>query len=439
MMLGSTSPAAEICKTRKLLPFGPKANRFISRHPAFDAKINILEGSVRSGKTWSLTLKLLRWLCKYKVAGARIFTGVSKQAVYEHVLMDLFELVGEANYNYNRMSGELLLFGSKWLVIGAHDEGSEKRICGLTVGVCIGDEAVLMPRNFFLMLLSRMSPEGARGYFSTNPESPYHWLKTDVIDSQNYTHGLGQDVWSQRWLLTDNPNLDKKYVDFLDRSYVGVWHARYVEGLWVLAAGCIWRDQLTPDIFYKDGDRPADLLSRNGHTDHFVSVDVGTQNPQVYGEFYEQGGDVLWLQNEYYWDGRRENRSKSNGEYANDLINGDGNGWPGFSKDPREWPQVLVDPSAASFKVELINRGVMVTDGNNEVSDGIRRVASMLARKKLRIHEKCVGIRGDMETYSWDEKAAERGEEKPIKDHDHGCDLIRYAINPKISDWRLAA
>jgi hypothetical protein len=442
----------EIGKTRKLLPFGEKANRFISRDPIYDAKINILEGSIRSSKTWALNVKLLRWLCKYRVAGKRIFTGVSKQAVYDHVLCDLFEMIGEKNYHYNRQSGELLLFGSKWLVIGAGDEGSEKRIRGETVGIAVCDEIVLMPRNFFLMLLSRLSPEGARLFGTTNPESPYHWLKTDVIDNPDYTHGLGQDVWSQRWLLTDNPNLDKKYIDFLDRSYVGVWHARYVEGLWVLAENSIYSDMLTPATWYKDSELPADLFSRSGHVDHFVSLDVGTVHEQAAGDYWDDG-KTLYMQEEFAWDSRRESRQLTNGEYADAMIFGCKTAnfdWPGFTGghgrpvdinrvDRRNWPIVICDPAAASFKVELTSRGVLVVDAKNEVKDGIRRVASMLSQGKLRINERCKNARMEMESYVWDEKAAKRGVEQPLKDHDHHPDQIRYAVETKIDNWRLAA
>lgn len=437
--LGVAEARSKIGQTRKLLPFGVKANRFISRPPALDAKINILAGSVRSAKTWGLSVKLLRWLCKYPVAGKRIFTGVSKQAIYEHVLTDLFELVGQKNYHYNRVTGDLELFGSEWIVIGAGDEGSEKRIRGETVGIAVCDEVVLMPRNFFLMLLSRMSPEGARLYGTTNSESPYHWLKTEVLDGKDYTHGLGQDVWWETWLLRDNPNIGKQYIDFLDRSYVGVWHARYVEGLWVLAEGAILREVLTPDIWYNDSTRPVGLLSRSGHRERWISVDAGTVNAQVYGDVIDDG-DTCWLNNSYYWDSVKQHRQKINSEYAKDMIEGCPEvGWPGFPKDQRDWPGVIIDPSAASFKAELVRRGVFVMDAKNEVKEGIRRMASMLGRKKFRIHEKCVEIRSDLESYAWDEKAAARGEEKPIKDHDHGCDMVRYFINTKISDWRLAA
>jgi len=67
-------------------------------------------------------------------------------------------LVGSRNYNFNRNSGRLRLFSSEWFVIGAKDEGSEKYICGLTVGVALCDEISLVPQSFSQALLSRMSP-----------------------------------------------------------------------------------------------------------------------------------------------------------------------------------------------------------------------------------------------------------------------------------------
>lgn len=33
-----------------------------------------------------------------------------------------------------------------------------------------------------------------------------------------------------------------------------------------------------------------------------------------------------------------------------------------------------------------------------------------------------------MTTYSWDEKVAMRGEDKPVKEHDHCMDVARYFV-----------
>jgi hypothetical protein len=44
-----------------------------------------------------------------------------------------------------------------------------------------------------------------------------------------------------------------------------------------------------------------------------------------------------------------------------------------------------------------------------------------------------------LQTYSWDPKAAKRGEEEPIKDKDDEPDALRYAVQTKIGHnaWRL--
>ena len=108
----------------------------------------------------------------------------SKNSIYMNVLHDLFNLVGKEHYDYNHTSGLLKVFGSDWMVMGAKDEGSEKFLRGSTIGVAICDEVVLMPKGFFQMLLTRLSPQGARLYGTTNPDSPKHWLKEEYIDDQ---------------------------------------------------------------------------------------------------------------------------------------------------------------------------------------------------------------------------------------------------------------
>lgn len=84
------------------------------RPPEDDWPINLLEGAVRSGKTWCLHPKAL-YCCCYNVGGLKIITGVSKQSIHNNFLHDLFQIVGSRNYNYNRNTGQLKLFNSEWL------------------------------------------------------------------------------------------------------------------------------------------------------------------------------------------------------------------------------------------------------------------------------------------------------------------------------------
>ena len=167
---------------RKILNYGPRMERFAMRPPELDKKINLAIGSVRSGKTWGLHSKIL-YLCEYPVQGRRLLTGVSKATIKTNVLSDLFNIVGKNGYHYNTQSGELKLLGTDWIVYGAHDEGSEKYIRGATIGAAVCDEVVLMPQSYFQMLLTRLSPPGARLYGSTNSDNSEHWLKKEYLDN----------------------------------------------------------------------------------------------------------------------------------------------------------------------------------------------------------------------------------------------------------------
>jgi len=140
-------------------------------------------------------------------------------------------------------------------------------------------------------------------------------------------------------------------------------------------------------------------------------------------------GESVWVDREYYWDSKKEGRQKTDSEYADDLIEFIG---------PKEDATIVLDPSAASFAAELRSRGLLVQDADNEVLDGIRMVSVMMKRGLIRIHKRCTNTIGETAAYAWDEKAALRGEEKPIKSNDHCPDALRYGIKTKIPQWRLA-
>ena len=301
------------------------------RPPEKDWSINILEGAVRSGKTWCLHPKAL-YCCEYPVEGRRLFTGVSKQSVYNNVLTDLFELVGPGNYRYNRNTGQLKLFGTDWLVIGAKDEGSERYVRGLTVGVALCDEISLMPHSFFQMLLTRMSPKGARLYGTTNPDTPFHWLKTDYLD--NVDLKARKLLWSDHYAMADNPNLTPEFIDAQKRLYRGTFYKRFIEGLWVIAEGAIYKDSWSEELIYERDTEPVGLRGPGGCQQRVISVDYGTTNPMVFLEIYDDGR-LLWVTREYYWDSIVEMRQKTDAEYADDLVKFIG---------PRNDVKVIVDP-----------------------------------------------------------------------------------------------
>ena len=181
--------------------------------------------------------------------------------IYDNVFNDFFDTIGEDNYVYNRNTGELTVFwkyvengricsGKRRIkVIGAKDEGSEKYLRGKTVAGAYCDELSLMPEKFFKQLLNRMSVKGAKLYGTTNPDTPFHYLHTEYIMSDEKIKSGMVKIW--HFNLDDNPNLSDEYKDFLRGAYRGVWFDRMVLGLWVIAEGRIYDCIDDENLFWK--------------------------------------------------------------------------------------------------------------------------------------------------------------------------------------------
>ena len=149
----------------------------------------------------------------------------------------------------------------------------------------------------------------------------------------------------------------------------------------------------------------------------YVSCDYGTQNATVF-LMWQQGISGKWYCiDEYYYSGRDETAQKTDNAYADDLeefING------------RKIKAVIVDPSAASFIALLRERGFTVRKARNDVLDGIRFTGTQLNTGNILFLDRCENTIKEFGSYIWDAKACERGEDKPIKQHDHAMDAVRY-------------
>jgi hypothetical protein len=99
---------------------------------------------------------------------------------------------------------------------------------------------------------------------------------------------------------------------------------------------------------------------------------------------------------------------------------------------------VIVDPSAASFRTQLHRDGLNPVLANNDVLDGIRTLSSLLGAAKLKVSRDCPALIAEIPAYSWDDRAAKLGEDKPVKVNDHGVDSLRYGTHSTRSVWQAA-
>ena len=156
----------------------------------------------------------------------------------------------------------------------------------------------------------------------------------------------------------------------------------------------------------------------------YISCDYGTQNATVF-LLWKRDGDYSYCVDEYYYSGRDQARQKTDAQYADDL-----DAWLLENNTSRDMVDAfIVDPSAASFIAELRGRGWKVRKALNDVLDGIRHTGSLLNEGRLLFSDSCTNTLHEFASYVWDEKAMERGEDKPVKQFDHAMDAVRYYVS----------
>ena len=166
-----------------------------------------------------------------------IMCAKSLQTLKRNCLSPLQELVGKNNFTFSTSSKEGVLFGRNIMLEGANDARSEGKIRGSTLGGAYCDELTLFPKDFFIMLLSRLSTPGAKLIATTNPDVPTHWLLTEYLENEKLANGLFRMFFH----IDDNTTLPADYVESLKKEYTGVYYDRFIRGDWVVANGAIYR------------------------------------------------------------------------------------------------------------------------------------------------------------------------------------------------------
>lgn len=365
----------------------------------------ICDGAVRSGKTSIITVAFVDWAMR-EFSGQRFgICGKTVDSATKNIIVPYISMsYAKEKYTLRWRRSDKLLEVSRgpvknyFEVFGGKDESSFMLIQGRTLAGVLLDEVALMPESFFNQALARCSVDGARLWFSCNPDNPQHWFYTGWIKRHKERNAL-----YLRFTMEDNPSLGQQTLQRYRSQYSGVFYRRYILGEWCMAEGLV----------YEFGE--ANITDRiPGRGQYYISVDYGTLNPFSAGLWCVADG-VATRVREYYYSGRERQSQMTDEEYYLELekLAGD------LSVD-----RVIVDPSAASF-IETIRRHgrFSVRKANNDVLPGIMAVSRFLRGGRLLIHEGCTDAIREFGLYRWDEK----GEvDRPLKVNDHAMDDIRY-------------
>lgn len=256
--------------------FNPKQLDFMLSE---DKRINLLTGSVRSGKThisllkWALFVGSMPQECEFLMVGKTI------TSLERNCLGLLITLVGD-NFSYSKSQKVGMLFGRKVWLEGASDERAESKIRGMTLAGAYVDELTQIPETFYSMLLSRLSMKNAKLYATTNPDTPNHWVKVNIIDNEE----INKEVW--HFTLDDNEILkreNEEYFENLKKEYQsmgGVFYERFILGLWVLAEGLIYKQFANnSEMFIRD-----EAVDENGNKLNFMLITIGIDYGATQGE-----------------------------------------------------------------------------------------------------------------------------------------------------------
>lgn len=393
--------------------FGQLSPKAYTSIRSCNARINLWHGAVRSGKTIS---SLIAWGLRLSIRpkeGLYMMVGKTSKALERNCVLPFMDIFGHANCVHVPSQSRLYFLGRRIDLLDANDSGSAGRIQGSTVTDAYGDELTTWPESVFAMLMSRLSVPGARFYGTTNPDGPSHWLKKNYIDR---APELNLRQWG--FGLDDNLALPSEYKEAIRREYTGLWYRRYVLGEWTLAEGAVYDCLGQHNYVEKDDPR---LVAAVAQGDRYFAIDYGTANPFVCLDVRLYCGNMV-LAGEWRWDSADKRRQMTDSEYADQMMRMAGEGNPVVA--------AIVDPSAASFILELRRRGLPVRLAENEVLDGIRRTGTLLADARILIdREACSSMVAELEGYRWDAKGAIMGVERPVKHKDHGPDALRYAVS----------
>ncbi len=373
-------------------------------YSSYDALI--CDGAVRSGKTSIMMVAFVDWAMR-EFSGQRFgICGKTVDSATKNIIVPYISM-SYAKQRYTlrwRRSDKVLEVKcgrttNYFEVFGGKDESSFMLIQGRTLAGVLLDEVALMPESFVNQALARCSVDGARLWFSCNPDNPNHWFYKEWIKKRDEHNAL-----YLHFAMDDNPSLSEETKARYHSMYSGVFYERYVLGEWVLAEGLIYPmfgEQCITDEIPESGT-------------YYISCDYGTLNPFSAGLWCATDKKAVRIR-EYYYSGRDSREQKTDEEYYAELekLAGD---------LPVE--SVIVDPSAASF-IETIRRHgrFSVRKAVNDVLPGIMTTARYLQSGQILVHRSCKDSIREFGLYRWDEKA---DEDKPIKENDHAMDDIRY-------------
>lgn len=390
----------------------------------FDALI--CDGAVRSGKTSLMMVAFVDWaMSNYKntrfgICGKTV-DSTTKNIVAPYIAMTY----AQRKYRLRWRRSDKILEVKRgsvtnyFEIFGGKDESSFALIQGRTLAGVLLDEVALMPRSFVEQAMARCSVDGARFWFSCNPGGPNHWFYLEWIKEAKSRNAL-----YLHFQMEDNPSLSEQTLERYRNMYKGVFHKRYILGLWCAAEGLIYLQFAEDEQRYMIPQKDVPPLSYIE-----IGADVGgnKSNHAYVATGYTADRDVMYVLKAWSY--------KATGvtvtQYRENLIR--------FADEVKEqygfvdtiWP----DCAEAAIVNELDANSPYHIRGSikEEILDRVRCADILFSQDRIKIVEgECEDLCAGLRTAVWDDKH----DDKPLDDGTYDRDIIDafdYSMTPHIA------
>ena len=421
-----------------MMNFSPKQFQFIKK---LDTRLDFLEGTVRSGKTYAGVFKFF-----LKVKESKDQDGINIMAAYdmktfERVVLPIIRLhFGDAiDYkNYGEGGNRVLWNDETIYVVGFADSSRFKRILGSNIKNFFGTEINLLPHIYFLHeIIGRSSSvENPYIYLDSNPDNPdlpiYEILNqckllTDSPNKDYFNETPDVDKWyAYHFSFTDNPVMDEDKIERLKNSipFDSPYYGPKIMGVRTKAEGLVFGQDL----------KETHLITEEA-LEHmkFVAVSVGVDTAYstktedtiafAYIGFTNENKMIVldeWIHNNTDYIIRASDipRLLENFIYKNN----------------QKWKTTTYGCYVDSADANLINEINMSRNSiaaspawkKFGITDRIQWTLNALHKHSYLINEKCVEHIKEMKNYMWDNKKSFT----PIDKGDHSINAVQYAFIP---------
>jgi PBSX family phage terminase large subunit len=391
----------------------PKGKEYLSTP---NKRVNILSGSVSSGKSYLTALRFIKELLLLEGSYTHIIAGYTVSTAMDNVVNPIIypildELSRTGVIDFKTKGFSFKINKQRVIIVGMNNSLASNRIRGVSLNSALCDEINLFDKDGFMMLLSRMRDGPNPHIIATmNPGSPYNFIEKFKRDVDPKLCN------SFHFVLDDNINLEPEYIKYIKSMYVpgSLEYKRFILGLPTMAEGLIYsgfNDDNIIDYEFKFVSNP--MIEWDGFA---VGIDYGASNYHA-ATFFGFKNDCFYILDDYITP---KDVLLTDEQLIMEIVSK-------FKLDvfkknkQNHFLQFYTPHDATSLRTSLSNAGWNVTTHKPDTLKEIAIINGLFYDNKILIAKQCEVLLEEIAGYVWDIKASERGVDAPEKKADHLC------------------